>query len=147
MTQTTQHNANMSNGTALNPSNHRQPHVSIMNSASTASNAAPIAQNDSINTTHFARWADGRNSAYNVTLHRIDICQQLKQTKRQLTIVERRRFRIRLMHEETVTNRRLAKMRWECRMRMLPMRRERDPQIKRYSETSFINRFRHFSKG
>ena len=49
-------------------SNQRHPQVSMMNRARIASKAAPTAQNDSIKTTHFARWAIGRNSAYRVTL-------------------------------------------------------------------------------
>lgn len=36
-------------------SNHRQPKDSIINNAKIDSKAAPIAQKDSINTTHFAR--------------------------------------------------------------------------------------------
>lgn len=55
-------------GNEENKSSHRQPNDSIINSAKIDSKAAPIAQKDSIKTTHFARWALGKNSAYNVTL-------------------------------------------------------------------------------
>lgn len=58
----------ISKGNEENKSNHRHPHVSIIHKAKIDSKAAPIAQNDSINTTHLARCALGKNSAYKVTL-------------------------------------------------------------------------------
>lgn len=42
-------------GNEENKSSHRQPNDSIINSAKIDSKAAPIAQKDSIKTTHFAR--------------------------------------------------------------------------------------------
>jgi hypothetical protein len=63
--------AKSKSGRELMQSSQRQPRDSIMKNASSDSKAAPIAQNDSINTTHLARCTEGKNSAYSVTLQRL----------------------------------------------------------------------------